>query len=161
MLPATSFKWTIHLLYNRRYYGVIHCTEKLHERVRGVAGAFWKLLQCEEALHHARMDMHLIHLPGRSFHLASKDTISLSSECLEASIVASMVHDNGAGRVRAPSIAARSPWTEVMCNLLNVLILHTIRDAKMSCNEENDCQNHELHEFYTMKYQPMLPTSTQ
>ena len=87
------------------------------------------LLQSKETLHHASMDVNLINLPGRSLNLTSKDTIS--NKCFDASIIATMMHDNGASGVGTPSVTARSPWTKVMGDILDILILHDRREKEI------------------------------
>jgi hypothetical protein len=43
------------------------------------------------------MHMDFIHLAGRPFDFVSKNTISLSNKCFEASIIASRESNNGTG----------------------------------------------------------------
>lgn len=122
-------------LHDRQYHGqeYIHCTILSCDDGVLVLCAMRPisiLLQSKKTLHHASMDMNLINLPRRSLHLTSKDTISFSNKGLDASIITTMMHDNGTSGVGTPSITARSPWTKVMGDILDILILHITDEEK-------------------------------
>ena len=84
-------------------------------------------LEAEEGPHHARMYVDLVNLARRPLNVLSQNAIPLSNKGREASIISSMVHYDGAGRVRAPSISTRTVRTKEMGDVLNIGILRTIR----------------------------------